>query len=84
MSCQGGAVGRGGVLVRVDRSGRFNPAARAFGVSGLTQPAAVDECAGTTRTGGCDQHLVDLAGEVALRQRMISGLLRPSAVRRST
>jgi len=38
-------------LMVMDRSGCLNPAARAFGVFRVDPPAAVDEAAGTTRTG---------------------------------
>jgi hypothetical protein len=48
-------------------SGWVNPAARAFGVSGLTRPLQSMRRPGRRGRGETDQGLVELAGDVALQ-----------------
>jgi hypothetical protein len=55
------------VLMVKDCSGRINPAARAFGVSGLTRPLQSLRRPGRRGRGQADQGLVELAGDVALQ-----------------
>jgi hypothetical protein len=45
----------------------LNPAARAFGVSGLTHPLQSMSVPGRRGRGCCDQGVVELAGDVALQ-----------------
>jgi len=50
-----------------DWSRCINPAARAFGVSGLTHPLQSMRRPGRRGRGQTDQDLVELAGDVALQ-----------------
>jgi hypothetical protein len=55
------------VSMVMDWSGCINPAARAFGVSGLTHPLESMRRSGRRGSRECDQGLVELASDIALQ-----------------